>query len=674
MKNTRRDFLQTCAGGLSAASLALPSPWHADSRPHPVPSPTGEGSKEWGDGPASPPEPILRIETDPQRGVAPVLSWDTEGGDRCRSSLLRKGAGVGLRVRTGGTWRDGTELPTAAQASGDATRYRIQVNSQCTIEWDIFVSSANFRMTLTAEGSAVLPPKSVELVFPFDPMVTPTTVLPGTWRDDGSFEPPMLISAPDFGQMLLRITPQSETRGRLEGSRDNHTVDLVLEIPQLDASHKYTFSFTPVTLAPPPGLADEAMWRLARRGWFNAFQPSARWGEQTRPFSAPPGILANNVISDPCSFSLIFYADHMLWTPLVAEGISVAKLVRQAVEFWLEQRTHMTGEVVGYWDYVNFLDANAGPVICSWDYVEATGDLAWLEKTISRLEHVADFHARRDQDFDGLVEAAQSGNANTLIEPDRSSNWFDAVNYGHKDAYANAVIYRSWRCLADLESKLHRDEQRARYAKLADRLRAAYSPSLYNPETGWIGCWRSRDGKLHDYASPVVNGLAIEYGLVDLKEGRRIVDKIWAKMRTAGFNRLELGLPPTLEPIRRADYIQPDGLGTPHREDGTDTFQQYENGGISAGHSLHFLVASYLVGQGEMADRALRAMLGRQQAGGFQNGEQNAGYKGIDWTTWDGKPCGYEGYLADVYYFLPTVLLREPSLRARYYRPLLLSS
>jgi hypothetical protein len=63
-------------------------------------------------------------------------------------------------------------------------------------------------------------------------------------------------------------------------------------------------------------------------------------------------------------------------------------------------------------------------------------------------------------------------------------------------------------------------------------------------------------------------------------------------------------------------------------------------------------------------------MLGRQQSGGFQNGVQNASYKGIDWTTWDGKPCGYEGYLADVYYFLITVLLREPSFRARFYKPL----
>jgi hypothetical protein len=655
-ETTRRSFLQTCAAGLGAAGLSAA-----------FPLPGGSAF------PVSSSAPILRIEADPKRSMVPVLSWDTEGGERFHTNLLRKGTGVGLRVRSEGQWRNGAELPTAVQPSGERTRYILQVTPRSALQWDIFASSDNFRMTLSVEGSGILPAKSVEMVFPFDPMVTPTTVLPSRWRNDGSFESPILISAPDFGQMLLRISPSSEIRGRLEGSRDNHTVDLVLELPQLDENHEYTFDFTPVTLAPPPGLQDEAMWRLARRGWFNAFQPSARWGEQNRAFSAPPGILANNVLSDPCSFSLIFYADHMLWTPVVAEGISVAELVRHAIEFWLDQRTHMTGEVVGYWDYVNFLDANAGPVICAWDYVEATGDLTWLEKTISRLEFVADFHARRDQDFDGLVEATQSGNAKTLIEPDRSSNWFDAVNYGHKDAYTNAVIYRSWRYLADLESRLHREDKRLRYTQLAERLKAAYARLLYNPETGWIANWRSEDGKMHDYASPVVNGLAIEYGLVDLEAGRKIVDAIWAKMQAAGFHRLELGIPPTLEPIRRADYIQPDGLGSPHREDGSDTFQQYENGGISAGHSLHFLVASYLVGQGEKADKVLRAMLGRQKGGGFQNGVQNSSYKGIDWTTWDGKPCGYEGFLADAFYFLPTVLLRESSFRARFYKPMLLS-
>ena len=270
---------------------------------------------------------------------------------------------------------------------------------------------------------------------------------------------------------------RKQNQGR-EGSRDNHLVDLVLELPQLDANHKYAYSLTPVTLAPPKGLQDESWWRLARRGWFNAFQPSARWGDQNRAFSSPPGILGNNVLSDPCSMSLIFYADHMLWTPTVAEGISVAALVRRAVEFWLDQRTHTSGEVVGYWDYTNFLDANAGPVTSAWDYVEATGDLAWLEKRIGRLEFVADYLARRDQDFDGLVEATQTGNANTLVDPDRSCAWFDAVNHGGKDAYCNAEIYRAWRCLADLESRLHREERCRRYRELADRLKAAYTQSL----------------------------------------------------------------------------------------------------------------------------------------------------------------------------------------------------
>jgi hypothetical protein len=172
---------------------------------------------------ASSPTPILRLEADPKRGLVPVLSWDTEGGERSHSNLLRKGTGLGLRLRTDGQWREGAELPTAAQPLGNGTRYLFQVTSQSKLQWDISVSPDSFVMTLSAEGSGTLPPKSVEMVFPFDPMVTPTTVLPSRWRDDGSFEPPMAVSAPDFGQMLLRITPSDEIRGRLEGSRDNHS-------------------------------------------------------------------------------------------------------------------------------------------------------------------------------------------------------------------------------------------------------------------------------------------------------------------------------------------------------------------------------------------------------------------------------------------------------------------
>ncbi|MCR4414643.1 MAG: hypothetical protein NUV77_19675, partial [Thermoguttaceae bacterium] len=432
-----------------------------------------------------------------------------------------------------------------------------------------------------------------------------------------------------------------------------------------------TLEFSPHVLLPPAGLADVSLWAQARRGWFNIWQPSARWGDQGNPFSAPPGMLANNVISDPASCSLWFYADQAFWTPEVAPGVSVMPLVRRTIEFWLSgSRLRPTGEVVCYWDYLNFLDANAGPLIAAWDYVEATGDREWLGKHLQKLERIADFLAKRDVDNDGLVEATQSGNRGALKQPARSCAWWDALNCGHKDAYCNALIYRAWRCLADLEKKVGRGEQQARYTQLADRLKAAYVPTLLNPATGWLAWWKSADGELHDYAAPTVNGLAIEYGLLEPAQGREILASLRKKMEAVGFARFDLGVPPMLVPVRRADYLQPDGLGIPKREDGVDTFGQYMNGGITAGQVLHFLAAHYVVGDPEPADKILRAMLDRQGRGEFQNGVRDAAGQGIDWTTWDGKPSGYEGYLADSFRFLQAVLLREPAFRERLYRPL----
>jgi hypothetical protein len=278
--------------------------------------------------------------------------------------------------------------------------------------------------------------------------------------------------------------------------------------------------------------------------------------------------------------------------------------------------------------------------------------------------------AKRDIDGDGMVEAVQSGNSNTLKQPGRSCAWWDAINCGHKDGYTNALVYRAWRCLADLEKKLDRAEKQARYAQLADKLKSSYAKTLLNPATGWLAWWKSADGELHDYATPVVNGLAIEYGLVEPVLGREILARLWKKIDEVGFQRLDLGIPPMLVPVRRSDYLQPDAFGIPQQENGTDTFGRYQNGGINAGQSLHFLAAHYVVGLPEKADRVLRAMLQRQAEGKFQNGVRDAGGQGGEWTDWKGNPSGYEGYLADNFRFLQAVLLRESTFRARFYRPL----
>ena len=59
-----------------------------------------------------------------------ALSWDTEGGARLHSNLLRKGSGVGLRVRSGGQWREGSTLPASVQTTDGHTLYRLEVGTR----------------------------------------------------------------------------------------------------------------------------------------------------------------------------------------------------------------------------------------------------------------------------------------------------------------------------------------------------------------------------------------------------------------------------------------------------------------------------------------------------------------------------------------------------------------
>ena len=548
------------------------------------------------------------------------------------------------------------------------------------LEWRI-ETLGQLTLTVFALDAAPAVPGSLRLLFPFDPKITSTTVLPAEWLDDGTFRLPAVLNAPDWGPMLLAETKGRPVTGRLEGSRSAKTVDLMLEFPAISTAEPVALSLTPLLLPPPAGLSDDSLplWLAARRGWLNALQPCARWGEQDKPFSAPPGILGNNVISDPASVSIWFYADQAFFMPEIAPGVSVMPLVRRTIDYWLDKRMRrdaagrLTGEITGYWDYGDFLDAEASPLISAWDYVEATGDLDWLRRRIELLELVANFLASRDVDKDGLVEATQPGTPNALQQPNRSDAWWDALNCGHKDGYTNALIYRSWRSLADLELKIGRSERAGVYTRLADRLKAVYAKTLFNRETGWLAWWKDRDGALHDYASPTLNGLAIEYGLVEPDLARSILFNLWQKMTQAGFKRFDLGVPPMLVPVPRSDYLQPDALGIPKREDGTDTVGYYMNGGITAGHVLHFLMAHYVLGDKDLVDRAdmvLGAMLERQRRGEFQNGVRDATFEGIDWTTWDGKPSGYEGYLADSFRFLQAVLMREPGLRAKLLRAL----
>ncbi len=546
-----------------------------------------------------------------------------------------------------------------------------------TVYMDYRRADMGFDLAFSLAESAPRNVEAIRITFDFNPRTSATTVLPARIEEDSTFHLPAIVSSPGFGQMLVTGPPQCDVTSRLTGSRSKKLIDWTVDIPVGKPAEPVRLSFRPILLAPPQGLRDEARWKQVRRAWFNVFQVSAQWGDPANPVSAPSGVLANNVISDPVSCCLFIYADSALWTPDPAEGVSLMRLVGHTLDWWLGKRMLESGEVPGYWKLTNFLDANPSLLISAWDYFEVTQDRQWLADRIERLEKAAAYLESRDIDHDGLLEAVQSGNAGTLKEPLRSCSGYDAVNCGYKDAYSNALAYRALRCLAELEGRLQRTERSQHYSQLADRLKASFAKELLNPQTGLVGMWRSQDGVLHDYAAPFVNALAIEYGLVDQETANQILDRLAAQFEGGRFERYDLGIPCTLLPVRREDYLlgKVGTVGIPAQEDGSDTFGQYLNGGIITGDSVRYLAALYTVGRDKQADQLLDRMLerighGDVPAGGFPISIVDHYPDGGEFWTWDGHTCGYEGLLSHAWHFTQAVTLREPQLRERIHRPL----
>jgi hypothetical protein len=242
----------------------------------------------------------------------------------------------------------------------------------------------------------------------------------------------------------------------------------------------------------------------------------------------------------------------------------------------------------------------------------------------------------------------------------RPSNWWDTIGFGHEDAYGNALAYRALGGMEHMARELGKTEDAARFRAAAQKLRAAYFKTFYNPASGVIAGWRSADGELHDYYFLFVNGIAIHYGLVPTDKANAIMDELMAKMKAVGYTQFHMGLPGNLITVALKDYVHrtPDGhFGGGVRADNADGFQKYENGGATGCFAYFTLAALYDLGRRAEADAILFPMLQEYDQGGFEG--RGAKGRSNDWRMWDGTPMGYEGFLVDNYYTLLAVPLRE---------------
>jgi hypothetical protein len=255
-----------------------------------------------------------------------------------------------------------------------------------------------------------------------------------------------------------------------------------------------------------------------------------------------------------------------------------------------------------------------------------------------------------DRDGNGLVEYPRSGNfGDRPTAESRPSNWWDCINFGHEDAYSNALVYRASRMIAQLATRLGHHNEAAALDSFADKLKKAYVPAFFNPSTGILAGWRSADGQLHDYWFTFVQSVAICCGLVEDPLAGEIMDRILFKMDEVGFNRFDLGLPGNLIPISKGDYVfhgdPPEIFGESLLDDGTDGFQYYENGGTTGCWVYYTIEALLKTGKQKEACRILEAMMKAWDDGTFIG----FGDEGLsrDWRDWQGGCHGYEGFLAE---------------------------
>ncbi|PST82706.1 hypothetical protein C7T94_08605 [Pedobacter yulinensis] len=469
------------------------------------------------------------------------------------------------------------------------------------------------------------------------------TVL-GSLDSQGQMALPCILHFPGMGSLKISCATPGVKIGYdalNDAGRAAANPYVSVTLPPANDDQTRVYKFESVAIYPAIGqLNAEPRLKGVKRDLLNIFQLNPR-----------RNILANNSGSDNCVFTVYLYAEAARRCPDLFEGFPAMNLVRDTLNRYLDGYSGygFSGHP-GWISKYHSLDSYPSLIIAACHYISHTNDRNWGLKNYKAINAWADAMMQLDKNGDGLIEYGYSGNAGSWRgEFRRPANWWDAIGFGHDDAYSNALAYRALYLLSAVSHQLDDRPGAERYRKLAQKLKGAYYKAFFNQGTGLLAGWRSEDGKLHDYAFTFVNSIAVTYGLLSNKQSRGVMNALLAKMAQVGYTNFKLGLPGNLIAVRSEDYTHPDKRwGYGEKEDGSDGFQIYENGGASGCFAFYTLKALMKTGKKKEAEDMLLQMMDAFSNREFQG--QCAGSKmSRDWKTWNGECWGYEGFLVDNY-------------------------
>jgi len=515
-------------------------------------------------------------------------------------------------------------------------------------------------MTLTLCSESASGTEAPPFTLTFDQKRNHATLLGLMKPGERQVNLPCVLHLPDLG--TLRIT--CNVRGAkldYDARRFVKTPFVRIAFPPATVRQPHVeYRLEVVTIHPRlPGLEGNPRYDGFRRDWLNIFQVNPR-----------VQMLANNASSDPVGFTLFEYSDLAVHTPPLADWLTANDLIRMTLDRYLAGALGY-GQI-GYgaanedadlvkWDTPwTSLDTLPSLLISACNYVSGSDDLGWARANYDKLAAWGREMFAADRDGNGLIEYPGTGNFGERPKRDRRpSNWWDTINFGHEDAFANALAYRAATMFAGLATKLNHSNDAVFFSEKAVKLRAAYAPNLLNPATGVLAGWKSADGQLHDYWFTYVQGMAVTFGLLDDGAANQVMDRLLAKLQEVGYTNFSHGLPGNLVPVKQGDYVlennPPEATGEPRLEDGSDGFQFYENGGATGCWAYYVVKALFQLGRVQDARRILHPMLAGYAAGNFQGFDPKSG-RSYDWRDWNGGGHGYEGLLVDNYHALLAVL------------------
>lgn len=535
---------------------------------------------------------------------------------------------------------------------GNKTSYFLSPGNQTTAPaWEMITTNKGFQLISTYNKDFAEP-----FIFNVDHHANHATLLGMMHGEDGAIALPAILHMPDMG--TLRVTTDSRlTTVQASAKRFIDHPYFKLEFAAATRQQqKIVYHFEVVTIHPPvKGIEKDERYDCFRKNFISILQ--------LNPFLK---ILANNSASDACAFTLFKYAEVAAHTPPLAKGLSALDLIRMTLDRYLGGQKGYG--LLGYdydktWDIpesatsCNSLDSYPSLLMAACTYAIAGKDKKWFTDNYKKIKAWADKMMASDMDGDGLLEFCLSGNSGSWKgdKTMRPANWWDTIGFGHKDAYSNALAYKALLLLEKATLQFGPAGENIFYQQKAKKIKDIYTATFYNPATGVLAGWKSKDGKLHDYYFTFVNAIAISYGLIETQLGNRIMDTLLLKMKEVGFTNFELGLPGNLVPVIRADYTDLIlEVGGGQREDNLDGFQIYENGGATACYTYFTIDAFQKLGRKKDADAILLPLLKSMSSGNFQGRCANGRTK--DWKTWSGECWGYEGFLVDNYMFLLAVL------------------